>query len=489
MMKNFIPKSLSFTLPLFLFFALIIGCTKKREEAKIPITSASQEAVQHFLHGRDLFEKLRFQNSLEHFENAVSEDNNFALAYYYHALANPTTKGFFEDLQKTVSLANKVSEGEKLMIMAFQAGTNGDQKMQEEYLLKLIQLYPADERAHNLLGQFYFGQQNFNKAVEHLSKAVEIAPNFSLSYNMLGYSQRSLANYVEAENAFKKYIQLIPDDPNPYDSYAELLMKQGKYEESIEQYRKALSVDPNFAASFLGIACNYNYLGQHENAITELKAFYDKARNDGERGQALFGMTVSYVDQGNFDKAMEALQEQYELNMKNNDAGGITGNFTAMGNILLGFDRYDEALKKYEQALNVTLESNLSNEIKENTKRQYLYNAAKVFLMKNNIKKAKETAAEFETKANAANNTFQIWLSHELLGLIALKEKDYTKSESEFKLANQQNPNTYYNLGLVYQAMGNKEKADQQFKLAYNFNALTNLNQAFVRMKTKKMAM
>ena len=105
---------------------------------------------------------------------------------------------------------------------------------------------------------------------------------------MLGYSERNLSNYAEAENAFKKYIELIPDDPNPYDSYAELLMKEGKYEESIVQYRKALSIDPNFVASFLGISTNDNYLGKYEDARKELQTLYDKARNDGEKRAALF---------------------------------------------------------------------------------------------------------------------------------------------------------------------------------------------------------
>ena len=50
------------------------------------------------------------------------------MAYYYHSLANPTTKGFFEDLNNAVANIGYVSEGEKLIILAFKAGVNGDQK-------------------------------------------------------------------------------------------------------------------------------------------------------------------------------------------------------------------------------------------------------------------------------------------------------------------------------------------------------------------------
>ena len=486
-MKKFILSGFIFFASFLTVLVLLTGCTKKEDDGKIPITTVSEEAKQDFLKGRDLSEKLKQQESLQHFENALTKDNNFALAYYYHAFANPTTKGFFEDLDKAVALADKVSEGEKLMIMAFQAGVNGEQKKQEEHLVKLVQLYPKDERAHSLLAQFYSGQQDYAKAIEHLKMSTELAPNYSSSYNTLGYSNINLGNYTEAESAFKKYIELIPDDPNPYDSYAELLMKEGKYEESIEQYRKALVIDPNFVSSFLGISYNYNFLGKHEDARKELQTLYDKARNDGERNQALFAMTVSYTDEGNFNKAMEAMQKQYVVDEKINDAGAMNGDLNTIGNILFEAGKYDEAMKKYEQAVEVILASNLSNELKENTKKFHLYNTARVWLMKNNIKGAKEKANEFSEKASMANNTFQIWLSHELQGLIALQEKDFKKAESEFKMANQQNPYTYYRLGLAYQGMKNKEMADKHFKMAANFNAVTNLNQSFVRVKTGKM--
>ena len=80
-----------------------------------------------------------------------------------------------------------------------------------------------------------------------------------------------MGQYPEAEQAFKKYIELIPGDPNPYDSYAELLMKTGRFEESIKNYEKALSVDPNFIASYIGIGNNHVFMGKPEEARKSLR--------------------------------------------------------------------------------------------------------------------------------------------------------------------------------------------------------------------------
>ena len=238
-------KLLSIGIILSLLF-MIAACSEKEKDKNIPVTAMSEDAKSEFSKGRNLFEKLRQQESLQFFENAIVKDKKFAMAYYYHSLANPTNKGFFEDLDNAVALTDSISEGERLIISALKSAVDGNQKQQEEYLIELVELYPDDKRAHGQLGQFYFGQQKYQLAVDHLSKSTTIAPDYSLSYNMLGYSYRNLGNFTEAEKSFKKYIELIPDDPNPYDSYAELLLKIGRYEESIKQYKKALSYSSSF---------------------------------------------------------------------------------------------------------------------------------------------------------------------------------------------------------------------------------------------------
>ncbi|HVO74323.1 MAG TPA: tetratricopeptide repeat protein [Ignavibacteriaceae bacterium] len=486
-MKRSILKSI----PVITFLLLLIaGCsTKKEDDGKIQITTSSDEARADFLKGRELFENLKGTESLKYFENAIAKDGNFALAYYYHALSNPTAKGFFEDVDKAVSLAGKASEGERMLIFQLQAGTNGDQKKQEDTLLSLVDKFPKDERAHTQLGTFYFGIQDYQKAADHLKKSTEIDSAFAPAYNMLGYSYRNLGNYNDADAAFKKYIELIPGDPNPYDSYAEMLMKEGKYEESIQQYKKALSVDSNFVPSFVGIATNYNFLGKHDEARMELQKYYNMARNDGEKRAALFAMAVSYIDEGNFPKALEEMNQQLQMGEKINDAAAITGDYQVIGNILFEMGKYDEAKTNYDKALQTSEASNLSAEVKDATKRLDLYNQGRIALMKGDLSTAKEKSKEFTEQAAAANNIFQIWLSHDLAGMIALKEKDYNKAEDEFKKSSLQNPYTFYRLALAMEGKKDKEGAKNYYKMAGNFNSLNNMNQAFIRSKSLKLAM
>ena len=92
--------------------------TASADSGKIPITTSSDDARKEFLQGRDLTEKLQANDSLQHFDKALSLDPNFPAAELARANASPTTKEFFDHLNKAVSLEDKASDGEKLQIEA-----------------------------------------------------------------------------------------------------------------------------------------------------------------------------------------------------------------------------------------------------------------------------------------------------------------------------------------------------------------------------------
>ena len=54
-------------------------------------------------------------------------------------------------------------------------------------------------------------------------------------------------------------------------------------------------------------------MGKHGKARQTLEKMYEKADNNGQRRQALFATAVSYVDEGDFDRALEVLSKRYEL--------------------------------------------------------------------------------------------------------------------------------------------------------------------------------
>ena len=452
---------------------------------KIAITTTSEAARADFVKGRTLAENLRLEDSRQYFRSAIAKDPSFAMAHLSLANSSPTGTEFFEHLGHAVKLADKVSPGERLTIKGAEAGANADPAGQLELYQKLVADYPRDERAHFLLGTAYFGRQEYEKAIAQYRGATEIAPDFAPAYNIVGYAYRTLGRYDEAEDAFKKYVQLIPNDPNPYDSYAELLMKMGRFDESIAQYRKALEVNPQFSPSYTGIATNLMFQGKYDASRSEAQKLYQKARNDGDKRAAMFATTITYLDEGKTDLAIAELEKQYALGKATDDAAAMAGDATSIGNILLATGKPAEALKRFEQAVQMVDASRLSPEVKENAKQFHHYNAARVAIATGDLAKARSENETFMRQAQAKENPFQIRLGHEVAGMIALAEKSWDGALTHLEQANLQDPYNLYRQGLAYEGKGDQAKAKEKFASAVGFNQLPTINSALVRMKAR----
>ena len=452
---------------------------------KIPVTTRVAEARAEYVKGRTLGENLRAHDSREVLKRAAEKDPQFALAHYSLALNSPTAKEFFAHLNQAVALAGKASEGERLMILGLQAGANAEPDKQREYYEQLVGAYPQDERAHFLLGGNYFGQQDYERAIREYQSSVETAPDFAPAYNLLGYAYRQAGRFEDSEKAFKKYIELIPNDPNPYDSYAELLMKMGRFDESIAMYRKALKTDANFSPSYIGIASNLMYQGKHEAARAEAWKLHEAARNDADRRNAFFARAVAYADEGKFDEALAELKKQRAVAEKINDAANMAGDAVAMGDVLLEAGKPEEARKQYEQALSLQLESDLSQEVKDDARLVHHYNLGRVAVRMKDLATARQHAETFMKGATAKKNSAEIRQAHELAGTIALKEKQFDQAIAHLTEANQQDPYVLYRLGKAYKGKGDESKAEALFQKAASHNTLPTLNHAFARAKVK----
>ncbi len=458
------------------------------QEGKIPITTSSEKALLLYKQGRNLSERLRSHESIKYYEKAIAEDPDFAMAYLNLAFAHLTTgnlNAFRENFKKAVAKKDKVSEGERLLILGTQAAVNDNLTAQKELWLQLVKAYPRDERAHYTFALYYFGQREYASAIEEFKKAIGLAPDFAPPYNELGYAYSYSGNYPEAEQALKKYAELIPDEPNPYDSWAEILMKQGKFDESIEAYKKALSLDPNFITAYVGIGTDLLFKGNSDEGRAQFQKFYDSAATDGQRRQAIFWTVVSYIDEGKFDKALEEQQKGYAIAEKNNDISSMSGDLGTMGDILLETGKLDEAMAKYVKAVEMIEQSDRSEEIKEETKQGLLYNEARIALKKEDVVTAKSKAEEYRKQVEIGHDPLEIQTYHELAGMIALHEKRFDDALKELSQANQRNPRNLCRMAQAYEGKGDKVQAKKMWMKAANFNE-RNYNYAFVRNMAKR---
>ncbi len=89
--------------------------------------------------------------------------------------------------------------------------------------------------------------------------------------------------------------------------------------------------------------------------------------------------------------------------------------------------------------------------------------------------------------ATGKKNDAQTKQAHQLMGTIALEEKNYDQAIAELNQGNQQDAYTLYRMAWAYQEKGDEAKAAALFRKVANQNTLPALNYSFVRAKAKKM--
>ena len=156
----------------------------------VPITTSSSEARSLYLQARDLNERLKATEANQVAMKAVQKDPNFATAWLLVAQTAGTAKGFFDAQAKAVALKDKTSEGERLFIVANEAGVQGRPAEQRQALQQLVEKFPGDPRTHAALGLYYFGTQDWDGAIRELSKSAQLDPKYTTPYNQLGYAYR-----------------------------------------------------------------------------------------------------------------------------------------------------------------------------------------------------------------------------------------------------------------------------------------------------------
>jgi len=402
------------------------------------------------------------------------------MAHLRVANTSSTAQDFFAALRSAAEAADSCSDAEKMQIRAFEAGVNGNPEVQRSQLEALVNAYPRDERAHNAYAIFLFGQQEYESAIAEYQAATSINPDFAPPYNQLGYALRTVGDYERAEDAFRTYTELIPNQPNPYDSYAELLMKMGRYEESIANYERALDVDPNFVASYIGISNNQMFMSAMDEARETLAGLEEIARTDGERRQACTWASVSYLHENDIEKALIEVQRRSDIAAETDDRAAISADLNMMGDILLSAGRAEEAAEKYEASVEMMKTSDATDDVKLTTERNHTHDMARVALERGDSAVASELASSYREAVSGPNILFEVQQSHELGARLALAQEDPQKALADLEQANQQNPEVLLLEARAHVQSGDKVAARTACEEVVDFNQLS-VNLAYVR--------
>jgi tetratricopeptide (TPR) repeat protein len=230
----------------------------------------SPKAFDDYLQGRYLYWNRRTEENLNkaivHFQNAIKEDPNYALAH--------------------VGLADSYNALGVVQIGA---------------------LPPFDAR---------------QLAEENATRALALDPTLAEAYTALAYVKHYNWNWSAAEQDFKRAIDLNPNYANAHNFYASFLMSRGLIEESIASSTRARELDP-FS---LAISAQRGFLlenaRRYQEAIEQLRSVIAM---DPNHYQAHWFLSHTYAANKQFDQAIAAAQKAVDLSERAPGALGMLG--------------------------------------------------------------------------------------------------------------------------------------------------------------------
>lgn len=475
-------KTLRLLFILLLFVLCVLPSVLWAQNKEIPITTSSKEAMDYFLQGRDKLENFEYAAAAKFFDQAIKADNNFAMAYLYRSFVGGGTEVRMSNLEEALTRAKEASEGEQNYILMIQAAYSGNSRLQKEYLDKLLTDFPFDKRVRFDVGNYYYTNNDYRNALLQFSKSAELDALYAPAYNMIGYAHSKLNDYDEAANAFKNYIKLNPNSPGGYDSYAELLLNMGMYEKSIAQYKKALEYDPDFSYSLIGLGNNYVFLGDYDTARKYYQQYYDKASTPGAKFDALNMEAVSYIHEAKIEKALSVYHQYCDLAQQEKDAFHAIWGLASQGMVYAECGNPQEAMKHYDEAIELLYKSDLNEMVKENL--MATSNLWHLYALGANgeFKKAEIDEKLCMQNAKKRNNPQEISFLNSVCGYLDYKKGDMDEAIRHFSKADPEDPMAQYYTALCYQNKGDMQNANRLYQ-KISYTNINSLNLALVRNK------
>ena len=286
-------------------------------------------AYQAYLRGRNALrgkiDKASAELAISDFKEALTQDNQFALAYAGLADANlrmykQTSDPKYTDeavaaAEQALSLNSNIPEVHFVLGSAYKATGKINQAIAE--LNTALKLAPNSDEGYRRLGEALRSSDE-NASILAYKKAIEINPYYWYNYNELGTACLRFGRIPEAIEAYKKVIEIAPNVPSGYTNLGAAYLQQGKYDDAIPQFQAALKQDPNFTIAISGLGNAYYFSKKYSDAAAMFEKQVSLSPNDetavGNLADAYrFSGDKQKADQ-TYDRAIALAQQAVKVN-------------------------------------------------------------------------------------------------------------------------------------------------------------------------------
>ena len=476
--------------------------------------------------GEQLASEGRYDEAMYEFKQAIKENPNDALAhlqlgllYYYvqkksresvdeirkaleidHALPDAyynlgfiyAKSGQYDDAidlyKRTIEISPKYAEA-YLGLGIIYYYYKGMLVEAEELFNKAIKVDPKYAKAHFFLGNVYGGQGKYEDAVKEFRRALEIDPNYGEVHFFLGNILGGQGKLDEAIAEFKQTLALNEQDAEAHYKLGVIYDKKGMTDEAIKEFRTVLRLSPKHVEANNNLGFIFAKKEMFDEAIFE----FNKALKINPKYVKVYNnLGIVHAEKGEYQKAIDYFKKAQEISKEDTES---------LYNLGMTYWKklkdYDTAVKYFNDYLKVCGHDQMTFEVRKILQLieqdRMIGKQRNDAMIRQTFKEARQTAkptgyygdgVELYKAGNpdkaliefrkAVEKGQEVADAQMYIGII-LSEKEKIKGaidafNASLKLK-PDNPDVYYNLGLVYdRLMGDVEKAVLNYEAAIDLN-------------------
>ena len=293
------------------------------------------ESAEKYNAGQALFEKRRYQQALQAFEDAVKLDGNNAQAYRgmaktyqklkdsENAIANfrmaTTVKADYVEAHYELGNLFYNLKKYKDAQAAFKSVLNLDGDFQNGNARNLLKAAYAKQ------GRDYLLRKNYRKAIEEYENATQLDPTDATNYYNLGLAAKQARKYKQAENAFTTAVELNSTYARAHRQLGDLYRVTKRNSRAIRSYSRAIDSDPNCKDrkninAYRNLAVVFNRTKQYSRAVSTLRKAVAVAPTSRDKVRIYAALGHSHALGKNYKSAVSAYQQALALNSRDSEA-------------------------------------------------------------------------------------------------------------------------------------------------------------------------
>lgn len=293
--------------------------------------------------------------------NPAEGERYFLRAIAYYEKGDYTAA--LTDIDKAIEIKpEEKSYKERKALILTAMGRNDDA---QQLIQSFVEFQNDDPQSLVNVGVVYANNGDNRTAITFYDKALELYnaklardPNFRRTgvdqlYNIYlnrGNSRFALQNHADALGDYSKAAELKPNDYLVWYYIGQLQSDRRNFEEAIRAYEKCFQLNPTHTDGWINLGFSYGELHKRTEAIRT----YERALrvpNVVGRGLILNNRGYSYLEMRRFDECRRDLEEAISVDPE------IPMSHISLGEYYIEVEKYDEAIAKFNHALNMPARS------------------------------------------------------------------------------------------------------------------------------------